>query len=97
MKKLQSKLTFRRPDQSGPTTKADGNVDDETGNDFDEEEVKQELESRMAFVSTSIRPRDKNLSDDNLVLLDMNMPEICFKISDFPDGMEPGYYYYLVS
>jgi hypothetical protein len=88
MKKLHAKLTFRKPDQSGSTEA--NNENDETGSDYDEEEVRQELEARLEFSSSSNRVRE-NKSDDNLVWLDMNHTESCFEISDFPDAMEPGY------
>ena len=91
MKQLQSKLTFRKLDDKNGSPDADDDMEDETGNDYDEEEVKRELEARLAFSSSSNRGREKNRAAENLVLLDLTQTrQNCFKISDFPEAMEPG-------
>jgi hypothetical protein len=85
MKKLQAKLLVRKPDESESPE-----VDDtsETGNDYDEEEVKRELEARMSVTTSR---GEKSRRAEKLVLLDIsNLENECFRISDFPAGMEPG-------
>jgi hypothetical protein len=91
MKKLQAKLTIRKSDEEKNSNEADDDIDDEARNDYDEEEVKQELEARLAFSSSSNRGREKSRATENLVLLDVTRTaKNCFKISDFPEAMEPG-------
>lgn len=87
MKKLQAKLLVRKPEGDNSESPE---VDDvrEAGNDYDEEEVKRELEARMSVTASR---GEKNRRAENLVVLDIsNLENECFRISDFPAGMEPG-------
>ena len=94
MRKLQARLLVKKPDDPSEDDSAEMDVD-ETGSDvdLDEEEVKQELEARMAC-SSSGRGSDKSRAGQNLILLDITkLSKDCFRVSDFPIGMEPGNIY----
>ena len=91
MRKLQARLLVKKPD---PSEEGSPETDDADGTgsdvDLDEEEVKQELEARMAC-SSSGRGSDKSRSGHNLVYLDITkLSRDCFRVPDFPIGMEPG-------
>ena len=90
MKKLHAKLLFKKGD---PSEDGAPEMDDQPGNDvdLDEEEVKQEMEARMACAGD-----DKSRVAKHIVYLDIkNLNDHCFRISDFPEGMEPGNKYCL--
>ena len=91
MRKLQAKLLSKKPDSSEEDS-PEINDSDITGNDgdLDEEEVKQELEARMAC-SGSGRGNDKKRAGQNMITWDTTkQSKDCFRVSDFPIGMEPG-------
>ena len=87
MKKLQAKLLVRKP-EADESEFPDMDDVSASGNDYDEEEVKQELEARMSVATSR---GEKSRLAENLVVLDIsNLENECFRISDFPAGMEPG-------
>ena len=87
MKRLHAKLLAKKADSSEDGAAEVDDVD-QPGNDvdLDEEEVKQEMEARMACSGD-----DKSRVAKHIVYLDIkNLNDHCFRISDFPEGMEPG-------